>query len=233
MATLLLRLAGPMQAWGTDSKFETRKTGREPSKSGVVGLLAAALGLRRDEEDALAQLNRLRYGVRVDQEGKWLVDYQTVKQKGKTSSADRSYVTWRYYLADAIFLAGLESDDLSFLETLNEALQRPAFPLFLGRRSCPPTLPLCLGIREAGLEQALRSEPSLLPVWKKQHAAPKRLVMDVDPSDPGGAYRQDVALSFSPLHRQFGYRLAKEDTVTLPETLTATQHDPFAELGGD
>ena len=47
MATLLLRLAAPLQAWGSDSKFETRKTNREPTKSGVIGLLAAALGLRR------------------------------------------------------------------------------------------------------------------------------------------------------------------------------------------
>jgi len=45
MATLLLRLAAPLQAWGADSKFETRKTAREPTKSGVIGLLAAALGL--------------------------------------------------------------------------------------------------------------------------------------------------------------------------------------------
>ena len=56
MATLLLRLAAPLQAWGADSKFETRKTGREPTKSGVVGLLAAALGLRRDEREALTRL---------------------------------------------------------------------------------------------------------------------------------------------------------------------------------
>ena len=47
MATLLLRLAAPLQSWGADSKFETRKTNREPTKSGVIGLLAAALGLRR------------------------------------------------------------------------------------------------------------------------------------------------------------------------------------------
>ena len=53
MATLLLRLAAPLQAWGADSKFETRKTGREPTKSGVIGLLAAALGLRRDETEPL------------------------------------------------------------------------------------------------------------------------------------------------------------------------------------
>lgn len=60
MATLLLRLAAPLQAWGADSKFETRKTGREPTKSGVIGLLAAALGLRRDEREAL-----LRYWAAV------------------------------------------------------------------------------------------------------------------------------------------------------------------------
>lgn len=46
MSTLLLRLAGPLQAWGTESKFETRRTEREPTRSGVVGLLMAALGCR-------------------------------------------------------------------------------------------------------------------------------------------------------------------------------------------
>ena len=62
MATLLLRLAAPLQAWGADSKFETRKTNREPTKSGVIGLLAAALGLRRDESEGLARLTGLRFG---------------------------------------------------------------------------------------------------------------------------------------------------------------------------
>ena len=67
MATLLLRLAAPLQSWGSDSKFETRKTDREPTKSGVVGLLAAALGLRRDDTEGLARLNGLRFAVRADQ----------------------------------------------------------------------------------------------------------------------------------------------------------------------
>ena len=65
MATLLLRLAAPLQSWGSDSKFETRKTDREPTKSGVVGLLAAALGLRRDDTEGLARLNGLRFAVRA------------------------------------------------------------------------------------------------------------------------------------------------------------------------
>lgn len=233
MATLLLRLAAPMQSWGMDSKFETRKTGREPTKSGVIGLLAAALGLRRDEEKALQRLNRLRFGVRVDQEGTLLADYQTVKKVGKSKSENKSYVTWRYYLADAIFLVGLESDDTDFLTELRSALQTPVFPLFLGRRSCPPTFPLCLGIRKDGLEQTLREESSLVPVWKKRSAAPMRLVLDAVPQETGSAYRQDLPISFSPLHRQFGYRVAKEGMVALSKTVLATQHDPFAELGDD
>ena len=58
MSTLLLRLAGPLQSWGTDSKFEVRRTENEPSKSGVIGLVAAALGIRRNEE--ISELNSLR-----------------------------------------------------------------------------------------------------------------------------------------------------------------------------
>ena len=117
MATLLLRLAAPLQSWGSDSKFETRKTGREPTKSGVVGLLAAALGLRRDDTEGLARLNGLRFAVRADQEGSLLVDFHTAK------SRDTSYVTYRHYLQDAVFLAGLESEDEALLRELETALR--------------------------------------------------------------------------------------------------------------
>ena len=153
MATLLLRLAAPLQAWGSDSKFETRKTDREPTKSGVVGLLAAALGLRRDDTEGLARLNGLRFAVRADQEGSLLVDFHTAK------SRDTSYVTYRHYLQDAVFLAGLESGDEALLRELEAALRHPVYPLYLGRRSCPPTLPLCLGIRQGSLLDVLRTEP--------------------------------------------------------------------------
>ena len=119
MATLLLRLAAPLQSWGSDSKFETRKTDREPTKSGVVGLLAAALGLCRDDTESLARLNGLRFAVRADQEGSLLVDFHTAK------SRDTSYVTYRHYLQDAVFLAGLESEDEALLRELEAAL-RPA-----------------------------------------------------------------------------------------------------------
>ena len=118
MATLLLRLAAPLQAWGADSKFETRKTGREPTKSGVIGLLAAALGLRRDEREALLRLTGLRFGVRVEREGQLLVDYHTAK----TQDEKTSYVTYRHYLQDAVFLAGIESEDAALLQQLQQCM---------------------------------------------------------------------------------------------------------------
>ena len=125
MSTLLLRLAGPVQSWGIDSKFEVRRTENAPSKSGVTGLLAAALGIQRNED--ISSLNQLRLGVRTDQEGKLLKDFHTAH------SEKNSYITTRYYLSDAIFLVGLECEDKGFLQKLEYALKHPAFPLFLGR----------------------------------------------------------------------------------------------------
>ena len=230
MATLLLRLAAPLQSWGADSKFETRKTNREPTKSGVVGILAAALGIGREEPERLAPLNRLRFGVRVDQEGELLVDYHIARKEERTRGNETkvtSYETRRHYLADAIFLVGLESEDAAFLRGLEEALRRPVFSLYLGRRSCPPTLPLCLGIREAGLEAALKEEPPLTSGRRKPGAGPGRMMLDAVPGEPGAVPRRDLPLSFSQTHRQFAYRAVKEKRET---GLLPTRHDPFSEL---
>ncbi len=241
MATLLLRLAAPLQSWGADSKFEIRKTNREPTKSGVIGLLAAALGLRRDEVQAMQKLNSLRFAVRVDQEGSLLTDFHTAgnptpdevkKARQKDKAPHAPYVTRRYYLADAVFLAGLESEDEGLLRQLQTALCRPAFPLFLGRRSCPPTQPLCLGIRPAGLMDALLAEPSQLAAWRR--AAPQgcRIVADTEPQQDGAVPRRDLPLSFSPIHRQYGYRPVREYTAAppaAPAPQEETAHDPFAE----
>jgi CRISPR system Cascade subunit CasD len=129
MSTLLIRLAAPLQAWGVDAKFDRRLTERVPTKSGILGLAAAALGRRRNE--SLEELQALRFGVRVDRQGVLMRDYHTAK------SVKAAYVTNRYYLSDAVFLAGLEGDGI-LLEEIEHALQHPVFPLFLGRRSCLP-----------------------------------------------------------------------------------------------
>lgn len=228
MATLLLRLAAPLQSWGADSKFETRRTNYEPTKSGVLGLVAAALGLRRDDEEGLARLARLRFGVRVDRAGDLLVDFHMV-HRVVDGKEETSWVTHRYYLCDAVFLAGLESDDRAWLEELEAALRRPVYPPFLGRRSCPPTQPLCLGLRESGLRDALRTEPRLVKP-RRGESDRLRMVIDAVPGESGVPVH-DLPLSFSPLQRRFGFRPAREDSVNAPkEPETETAHDPFVEL---
>lgn len=245
MATLLLRLAAPLQAWGADSKFETRKTNREPTKSGVLGMLAAALGIRRDQTEELEKLKSLHFGVRVEREGSLLVDFHTAKAPKKSKSyttefiawielalakapeENISYITYRHYLQDAVFLVGLESKDEAYLHLLEDALSHPAFPLYLGRRSCPPTLPLCLGIRESDLKEALLKEPDLCGKQEKQ----KRIVMDALPGERNIALQRDIPISFDPRHRQYADRAVQEFTShENPETWITTEHDPFDEL---
>src|SRR5512143_2927842 len=111
MPTLLLRLVGPMQSWGTTSRFDQRDTGKEPSKSGVVGLLAAAVGIDRENWTDLEPLTYLSMGVRHDRPGVPKRDYQTavcaetdtiIKANGTQSKG--GVVSHRFYLADAAFL---------------------------------------------------------------------------------------------------------------------------------
>src|ERR1017187_9236005 len=130
MPTLLLRLVGPLQSWGTTSRFNERDTGKEPSKSGVIGLLAAAMGIDRENWTDLEPLTQLRMGVRHDRPGTPKQDYQTagcasddtiIKADGKPSKD--GVVSRRHYLADAAFLVGLEADDRSLLEQAHAHLQ--------------------------------------------------------------------------------------------------------------
>ena len=224
MSTLLLRLAGPVQSWGIDSKFEVRRTENAPSKSGVTGLLAAALGIQRNED--ISSLNQLRLGVRTDQEGRLLKDFHTAH------SEKNSYITTRYYLSDAIFLVGLECEDKGFLQKLEYALKHPAFPLFLGRRSCPPEAGMVLGIRDLPLETALEEEPWQGPEWKKECA----------PDDPTGGMVKDKAESFDPYQRRYGYRRMKRTEWNVSDRVIsdkmtagknpdiAREHDAMGEL---
>ncbi|WP_265451584.1 type I-E CRISPR-associated protein Cas5/CasD [Aeromonas salmonicida] len=164
MPTLLLRLQGPMQSWGTTSRFDERDTQLEPSKSGVLGLICAALG--RDRNESVDDLAALQMGVRVDREGVVLRDYQTatgiVNAAGKVDMK-RTVVSPRYYLSDAAFLVGFEGER-SLLDQIHQALKTPHWPLSLGRKGCLPSPPVYLpdGVRDSALLEALRDYPELI-----------------------------------------------------------------------
>ena len=217
MATLLLRLAAPLQAWGSDSKFNIRNTEREPTKSGVIGMIAAAMGIQRNASPKLLEpLAKLKFGIRVDREGKLLKDFHMVHEF-KNGKMDDSHLTTRYYLSDAVFLAALESDNREYLEEIADALKRPVYPLFLGRRSCPITLPLIIGISDESLVDALENAEPLVEC----NGNFMRIVYE---TDDDGRIVQDVPVSFSQLHRIHGYRYIKD------KMLAPDEHDPKAEL---
>ncbi|MDR1663956.1 MAG: type I-E CRISPR-associated protein Cas5/CasD [Clostridiales bacterium] len=234
MSTLLLRLSSPLQSWGAENKFERRLTHREPTKSGVVGLLAAALGIRREGGGSpyrLDDLAALRFGVRVDQPGQMLKDYHVVLDENNVPK----YVTERYYLADAVFLVGLEGDGV-LLRALDSAVRSPYFPLYLGRRSCPPTGKVSLGIQEKPLEDALREAEWQAGDWyqkKCQYKASLALVLDSD--TPGMLRRRDLPVSLSPSHRKYAFRYIHDragavDVCKQPPDQFGTGHDPWATL---
>lgn len=231
MAVLLLRLAGPMQAWGVKSRFTVRATELAPTKSGVVGMLASAVGRRRT--DPIEDLLALRFGVRKDQPGSVIRDFHTARTLDGRESMPLSN---RYYLADAVFLAGIEGDR-ALLEGIDEALRHPAFPLYLGRRSCPPTHPVSLGLREAALLDALRAEPWLASEWfrrRRREGLNAEILIDqeaVPVEERAGDARgsRDVPLSFDPRRRDYGFREVERLMVRVgaPEP---DAHDPMAEL---
>jgi CRISPR system Cascade subunit CasD len=217
MNTLLLRLAGPMQSWGVQSRFTVRDTGLEPSKSGVVGLLCAALGRRRHEP--VGDLAALKMGVRVDREGTMACDYHTAGKGGilkASGQVERKnlVVSHRYYLADARFLAGFEGDDLDLLAQLHAALRDPYWPLYLGRKAFVPGEPVWLkdGLRpDTGLRAALETYPWL---GLEDQEPPEQIRVVLEDSD-GAEVRPDQPLSFA--ERRFALRRVRTTFVTLPQ----------------
>lgn len=211
MATLLLRLQGLLQSWGTSSRFDERETQLEPSKSGVLGLVCAALG--RDRRDPIDDLAALKMGVRVDQEGLLMRDFQTatgvaIAADGK-AQRDRTVVSPRFYLADAVFLVGLQGADIALLQRIQAACLRPIWPLCLGRKACPPSEPVCLpdGVVDQELGPALRGWPDL--VSGVAISGDKRVLLE---DAAAGSVRLDQPVApFAA--RRFGPRFVRTTTV--------------------
>jgi len=204
MTALVLRLAGPLQSWGTSSRFNRRATDRAPSKSGIIGLLAAAQGRRRT--DPLEGLLQLKLAVRIDQPGRLERDFQTATKRGESTPIS---VSTRHYLADAVFLAAVEGD-ADLLAGLLDAVRNPYFPLYLGRRSCPPCGEIGIGLRNGTAIEALSEEPwAAAPWYQRRHEAPTvelELIADCDPGDPGAELVRDEPVSFDPEHRRWEWR---------------------------
>lgn len=223
MTTLLLRLVGPMQSWGTTSRFDERDTGKEPSKSGVLGLLAAALGIDRENWEDLKPLTELSMAVRHDRPGILKRDYQTagcaksdmiIKANG-TKSSD-GVTSYRYYLADAAFLVGLEGKDPYFLESIQASLKNPVWTLSLGRKSYLPSETVWFneGLQNDKLIDVMKQWPWISSLHKKDR--PEKLLLSMDSQGGEGTLKMDQPLSSFAL-RKFGARFVKSDWIMCPQ----------------
>ena len=199
MATLLMQLVAPMQSWGVQSHFGHRDTGLEPSKSGVIGLVCAALG--RDRAEPIDDLAALRMGVRVDRAGVLKVDYHTAQNvmtaKGELKDTELSR---RYYLSDAAFLVGLEGE-AAVLRAAHAALLNPRWMLFLGRKSFVPSRPIGLrdGLSDDDLWNALQRRA---PLDTRVQNEVRFVIEDAD----GESVRPDQPVSFAAGARSFRSR---------------------------
>lgn len=205
-----------MQSWGTTSRFDERDTGKEPSKSGVLGLVAAALGIDRQNWRDLEPLCRLRMGVRHDRPGVPKRDYQTAQGviTGNGLAKDPA-VTTRHYLADAAFLVGLCGEDRALLECIHAALADPVWPLALGRKSYVPSEPIWMpdAVVDADLHEALVQWPAIAS--PRPGAPHTPWILTLESADRSGLMKMDQPLSsFS--ERRFGPRFVVSEVLDVP-----------------
>ncbi len=193
---LLFRLEGPLQSWGERSKWDWRDTADFPSKSGIVGLLSCALGLERESPE-IARLNRdLTVMIRADRAGELITDFHTVSTEallnamGKVRSGSGTIVSHRSYLQDASFLVGV-SGSAGLLEKLKTALDAPVWTVYLGRKSCVPSVPVIGKLTEEydTLWEAMQSEP--LPARHEE-----RILVEYDSMDGEGRLRADLTTGY-------------------------------------
>jgi CRISPR system Cascade subunit CasD len=233
MKTVLLKFAGPLQSWGTSSHFEIRHTDPHPSKSAVIGLIAAALGYRRYENKKIRILNQLHFAVREDQAGQVTDDYQTAhKYKFNPDPiAERTYVTHRYYLEDAVFVAAVGHENDQWIDDIVCALRHPYFPLYMGRRSCPVPEDFILKVMNADVITALEREPLQSSDWYSGHFSGSIFIYADAHVLPGvpTALRRDTISSLSWDGRSYLWR--QEAEIHRSVASKSEEHDAFSALG--
>ncbi|MER7114106.1 type I-E CRISPR-associated protein Cas5/CasD [Saccharomonospora azurea] len=190
MTGILLQLGGPMQSWGDSSQWNHRQTLGYPTRSGLIGLIAAALGIRRGED--LADLDPLRFTVRVDRPGRRIIDFHTVGGGGlklpraKGGHRDEPIVSHRHYLSDAVFTIAVAGPD-SLMSRVGRALRAPVYAPFLGRRSCPPGGPLVIGATDDPMRDLREVVPLARPRPLDVETVPVEFVVDGTAEVPDGA----------------------------------------------
>jgi CRISPR system Cascade subunit CasD len=224
--TLFLRLEGPLQSWGERSRWSIRDSASDPTKSGVIGLIACALGYREDKQLRFLS-EQTRLGVRVDAPGSRITDYHTIgggyeepalltaEGKPKRSSGQpHTEISQRDYLCNASFLVALQTDDAGLIERMADALRNPQWTLYLGRKSCPPSRPIFEGV---GDYPDLATALSQWETWSDYALPPEdgrvRGVIECEPYQ--GNRRRDHIVSRA--YRSYLPRYTRDQMITRKE----------------
>lgn len=199
---LILKLQGPMQSWGGHTYEDYRPSEAFPTRSGVIGLLAACIGIDRTDKQSLLNLaDSIEIAVRQDEltiTSSRLTDFHTVEAARKVDgSANKNpIVSRREYLCDASFTVAIRSSlkKLFSLDDIEAAIKKPFYTPFLGRRACPVSRPLyeMRVVADSFISALQRTEPSKGLIYS-----------DVNENSDGQLQMRDVPLS---RHRQFATR---------------------------
>ena len=216
---LMLRLEGPLQSWGLRARWDVRDSASEPTKSGIIGLVACAMGVPRGDP-RLEELDiALSLAVRVERAGIATEDFQTVTARhvradGTSRGVESTIVSPRTYLQDAAFLAAI-GGPADLLERCRDALLAPAWPVFLGRKSCVPTRPILDALTDlfSSLEEAVTCWPWSATA-RSERAAPETLCAFIE--DEHGPLIRPDALRINPARMYAERRLRRLDVATPP-----------------
>lgn len=164
---LVLRLEGALQSWGERSKWDDRESASMPSKSGIVGLLACAMGLEREDPKIVALSEAISITVRADRPGTKAVDFQTITgdplrtANGGKRSSGNTVISKRTYLQDASFLVVIAAEPF-WHDQIVSALKDPKWCIYLGRKNCVPSRPVleCEAPEEQDPLKLIRAYPA-------------------------------------------------------------------------
>ncbi|MDN3355839.1 type I-E CRISPR-associated protein Cas5/CasD [Actinomadura sp. DC4] len=239
MSGLLLRLSGPLQSWGEHSTFDRRDTLSHPTRSGLIGLFAAAQG--RPRSAALDDMRALELTVRVDRRGRPLSDFHTVggglprartvpTAEGKRRpEGGTTLVSRRHYLADACFTVAVAGPD-DLIAELTSAVRAPVWAPYLGRRSCPPDAPFLLADEVADPAGELERIPLNRMPPRSEDSVTVDFLYERQPADAEQAKRGEVAdvpYSFAPDNREYRTRPVFTVSRMLPALLCAGRGEGY------
>jgi CRISPR system Cascade subunit CasD len=195
-----------MQSWGTNSKFNTRDSGRYPSRSGIIGLIGAAYGMERTDD--FSRFNSLRITVRIDNPGTIIPDYQSVRRWNRTRSGSYPQgnalaVGNRYYIEDGVFMVFIEGNDDDIV-SISKALSSPVYSLFLGRKSCPPTADFIFGMYTGDTN-------SVMLKIRSQGGSTLTVIRDTQRGETGDLIK-DVPENFNLSNRKYSGRQVIEES---------------------